>query len=102
MAHQRLLKAIEGLKSECQGNPTPSDGRTSISNHFDLTLQNARKLKRSSRGNESSVDLRVTETFMDDVQDEFGDWDMGVYHKPIVVTNTSAVEVSCANIVSML
>lgn len=102
MAHRRLVKAIEGLKSECQGNPSPSDIRTSISNHFDLTLQNARKLKRSSRGNESSVDIRVTETFMDNVPDEFGDWDLGIYHKPVVVTNTNAVEVNCANIGSML
>jgi hypothetical protein len=98
-----LVRALEGLKKDCQGaaaNPPPNNDGISISNHFDFTLHNnARKLKRSSVANES----RVTETFMDDVQDEFGDWDMGVYHKPVVVTNNNAVEImNCAKIESMM
>lgn len=92
LAHRRLLRAIEELKSDCKSFPP-------INNQFEFTLQSARKLKRSNLGNDS----RVTETFMDEVQDEFGDWDLGVYHKPVVVSNTTnAVEVNCGNIASML
>lgn len=83
---------IEGLKSECQGNLTPND--EAFSNQFDFT----RKVKRSSNRN----DTIVSESFMDDVQDEFGDFDDGFYHKPVVVTNTNAVEVSCKKIEKMM
>lgn len=64
-----------------------------------MNLQAERKLKRSNGGNYT----RTSESFMDDVQDEFGDFDLGVYHKPVDLSNTSnVVEVNCGNIGSML